>query len=169
MVTLIEAGVVHVGDTRIVAPVVLWAAGVAASLLGRNSGVPCDRAGRVLVQPDLGIPGHPEVFVIGDLASIKDKDGKPVPGLAPAAMQEGKHVAKAIRHDLQAQAPQALRLLATRAHFATIGRNAAIASVRQNSHLRIHRLAVVAVSSTSSSSSDSATACWSSSSGSGHT
>jgi len=126
MVTLIEPGVVHVGDTCIVAPVVLWAAGVAASPLGKQLGVPCDRAGRVLVQPDLSIPGHPEVFVIGDLASIKDKDGKPVPGLAPAAMQEGKCVAKAIRHDLQGKAREPFDYW-DKGTLATIGRNAAIA------------------------------------------
>ena len=126
MVTLIEPGVVHVGDTCIVAPVVLWAAGVAASPLGKSLGVPCDRAGRVLVQPDLSIPGHPEVFVIGDLASIKDKDGKPVPGLAPAAMQEGKYVAKAIRHDLQGK-PRKPFDYWDKGTLATIGRNAAIA------------------------------------------
>ena len=126
MVTLIEAGVVHVGDTRIVAPVVLWAAGVAASPLGKKLGAPCDRAGRVLVQPDLSIPGHPEVFVIGDLASIKDEHGKPVPGLAPAAMQEGKYVAKTIRDDLQDKPREPFHYW-DKGTLATIGRNAAIA------------------------------------------
>ena len=146
MVTLIEPGVVHVGDTCIVAPVVLWAAGVAASPLGKRLGVPCDRAGRVLVQPDLSIPGHPEVFVIGDLASIKDKDGKPVPGLAPAAMQEGKYVAKADPPRSTRQAPQALRLLG-QGHAGHHRSQRRHRPVRQNSHLRIHRLAVVAVHS----------------------
>ena len=72
---------------------VLWAAGVAASPLGRTLGVPLDRAGRVLVEPDLTIPGHPNVYVIGDLAHF-EQDGKPVPGVAPAAMQMGKHAAR---------------------------------------------------------------------------
>ncbi|HZS99063.1 MAG TPA: NAD(P)/FAD-dependent oxidoreductase, partial [Terriglobales bacterium] len=94
--------------------------------LGKKLGVPCDRAGRVLVQPDLSIPGHPEVFVIGDLASIKDKDGKSVPGLAPAAMQEGKYVAKAIRHDLQGKPREPFHYW-DKGTLATIGRNAAIA------------------------------------------
>ena len=101
MVTVVEAGAVHVGNTRIVAPVILWAAGVAASPLGKKLGVPCDRAGRVLVQPDLSIPGRPEVFVIGDLASLKDEQGQQIPGVAPVAIQEGKYVAQAIRRDLE--------------------------------------------------------------------
>jgi NADH dehydrogenase len=141
MVTLIEAGVVHVGDTRIVAPVVLWAAGVAASLLGKKLGVPCDRAGRVLVQPDLSIPGHPEVFVIGDLAYIKDKDGKPVPGLAPAAMQEGKYVANHPPGSTRKPASPSTTGIRPRHHRPQRRHR----TVRQNSHLRIHRLAVVAV------------------------
>jgi NADH dehydrogenase len=126
MVNLIEAGVVHYGGTKIVAPVILWAAGVAASPLGKKLGVPIDRAGRVLVQPDLSIPGHPEVFVIGDLASIKDKHGQPVPGLAPAAIQEGKYVAKAIRYDLAGKAREPFHYW-NKGTLATIGRNAAIA------------------------------------------
>jgi NADH:ubiquinone reductase (H+-translocating) len=130
MVTLIEAGVVHVGDTRIVAPVILWAAGVAASPLGRKLGAPCDRAGRVPVQPDLSIPGHPEVFVIGDLASIKDKHGQPVPGLAPAAIQEGKFVAKTIRRDLAGKPREPFNYW-DKGTLATIGRNAAIAKFGQ--------------------------------------
>ena len=126
LVTLIEAGVVHVGDTRIVAPVVLWAAGVAASPLGKKLGAPCDRAGRVLVQPDLSITGHPEVFVIGDLASIHQKNGQPVPGLAPAAIQEGKYVAKTIRRELDGKARQPFHYW-DKGTLATIGRNAAVA------------------------------------------
>ena len=79
MVTRIEPGAVWVGNEKIPAPVILWAAGVAASPLGRKLGVPVDRAGRVLVQPDLSIPGHPEVFVIGDLAALNDENGKLLP------------------------------------------------------------------------------------------
>jgi NADH:ubiquinone reductase (H+-translocating) len=126
MVTQVEAGVVHVGDTRIVAPVILWAAGVAASPLGRMLGVPCDRAGRVLVRPDLSIPGHPEVFVIGDLASLKDEHGKQIPGLAPVAIQEGKYVAKTIRRDLARQARKDFHYW-DKGTLATIGRAAAVA------------------------------------------
>ena len=98
--TQIEPGAVYAGTTRLPATVVLWAAGVAASSLGKSLGAPVDRAGRVLVQPDLSLPGHPEVFVIGDLASLKDEQGKLLPGVAPVAMQEGTFVAKLIRREL---------------------------------------------------------------------
>ena len=92
VVTQIEPGAVYAGSTRLPATVVLWAAGVAASPLGKCLGVPIDRAGRVLVQPDLSIPGRPEVFVIGDLASLKNEHGKMLPGVAPTAIQQGRFV-----------------------------------------------------------------------------
>jgi NADH dehydrogenase len=101
-VTKIEPGAAYAGNTRLAATVVLWAAGVAASPLGKSLGVPVDRAGRVLVQPDLSLPGHSEVFVIGDLAALKDESGKMLPGVAPVAIQEGRFVAKLIRRELQA-------------------------------------------------------------------
>ena len=125
LVTMIEPGVVHVGDKQIIAPVILWAAGVAASPLGKVLGAPCDRAGRVLVQPDLSIPGHPEVFVIGDLASLKDEHGRLVPGLAPAAIQEGRYVAKTIRNELSGR-PRKNFHYWDKGTLATIGRNAAV-------------------------------------------
>src|SRR5208282_893832 len=103
VVTRIEPGAVWAGDQRISAAVVLWAAGVAASPLGRKLGVPIDRAGRVFVQPDLSIPGHPEVFVIGDLAALKDENGKMLPGVAPVAIQQGDWVADTIARDLENQ------------------------------------------------------------------
>jgi NADH:ubiquinone reductase (H+-translocating) len=90
LVTQVEPGCVHVGESKQPATVILWAAGVAASPLGKKLGAPVDRAGRVLVNPDLSIPGHPEVFVVGDLAALKDENGKWLPGVAPVAMQEGK-------------------------------------------------------------------------------
>src|SRR2546421_8723371 len=93
MVTRIVPGAVWVADERVPAAVTLWAAGVAASPLGKKLGAPVDRAGRVLVNPDLTLPGHPEVFVVGDLAALKDKSGKWLPGLAPVAMQQGKTTA----------------------------------------------------------------------------
>jgi NADH dehydrogenase len=102
IVTQIEPGAVFVGNTRFPATVILWAAGVAASPLGKSLGVPTDRAGRVLVQPDLSVPGHPEVFVIGDLAALKDEQGKLLPGVAPVAIQQGQFVAKLIRQELEA-------------------------------------------------------------------
>ena len=130
MVTQVEAGVVHLGETRVPATVVLWAAGVAASPLGKKLSVAVDRAGRVPVNPDLSLPGHAEVFVIGDLAAAKDERGKPLPGVAPVAIQQGKFVAKLIREEVRL----ATRLN-TRPQFhywdkgslATIGRAAAVA------------------------------------------
>jgi NADH dehydrogenase len=103
-VTQIEPGAVHAGNTRLPATVILWAAGVAASPLGKNLGAPIDRAGRVLVQPDLSVAGHPEVFVIGDLAALKDEHGKMLPGVAPVAIQQGRFVAKVIRAELESHA-----------------------------------------------------------------
>jgi NADH dehydrogenase len=126
LVNLVEPGAVRYGDTRIVAPVILWAAGVAASPLGKKLGSPCDRPGRVLVQPDLSIPGHPEVFVIGDLASLKDEHGQQLPGVAPVAIQEGRYVAKTIRHDLAGEPREAFHYW-DKGSLATIGRNAAVA------------------------------------------
>lgn len=106
---------------------VLWAAGVQGSPLARTLGVPLDHAGRVVVAPDLTIPGAPEVFVVGDLAAIK-QNGKLVPGLAPAAMQGGRHAAKAILATLQGK-PRPLFHYVDKGSLATIGRAAAVAEV----------------------------------------
>lgn len=108
---------------------VLWAAGVAASPLGALLGAPLDRAGRVQVNPDLTLPGHPEVFVAGDLASVARPDGRPVPGVAPAAKQMGSHVARGIRARLSGQASKAF-VYADYGNLATIGRMAAVVDVR---------------------------------------
>ena len=126
LVTKVEPGAVYVGETRIPAAVTLWAAGVAASPLGKKLGVPVDRAGRVLVNPDLSIPGHPEVFVVGDLAALKDKDGKWLPGLAPVAMQQGKAAAHNIERDMNHQARKDFSYF-DKGTLATIGRAAAVA------------------------------------------
>ena len=126
MVTGIEPGAVRMGGSRIVAPVILWAAGVAASPLGKKLGAPCDRAGRVLVQPDLSVPGHPEVFVIGDLAALKDEQGKMLPGVAPVAIQEGKYVGNLIRNELRGKPRQNFHYW-DKGSLATIGRAAAVA------------------------------------------
>ncbi len=115
---------VQLGDTRIAARTVLWAAGVAASPLARDLEVPLDRAGRVLVEPDLSVPGHPLIFVAGDLASIQ-YDGKPVPGVAPAAKQMGRHVARAILARLRGSTPAPFRYRDF-GNLATIGRMAAV-------------------------------------------
>jgi NADH dehydrogenase len=126
LVTQVEPGAVRFGETRMVAPVILWAAGVAASPLGKKLGVPCDRAGRVFVQPDLTLPGHPEVFVIGDLAALKDENGKMLPGVAPVAIQQGKYVAKTIHRDLRREPRQNFKYW-DKGSLATIGRAAAVA------------------------------------------
>jgi NADH dehydrogenase len=126
-VTGIDGNGVSLGQERIRARTVLWAAGVAASPLPRTLGVPLDRAGRVLVDPTLSIPGHDEVFVIGDLAVI-EQDGKPVPGVAPAAIQMGRHAALNIRLALAAQ-PRAAFRYRDKGSFATIGRGKAVGDV----------------------------------------
>ena len=130
VVSQIEPGFVMAGTTRLPATVVLWAAGVAASSLGKKLGAPVDRAGRVMVQPDLSIPGHPEVFVIGDLATLKGEHGKTLPGVAPVAIQQGKYVAKLIGAELESPGPAASRPpfhYWDKGSLATIGRAAAVA------------------------------------------
>lgn len=129
-VTQIEPGAVYAGETRLPATVVLWAAGVAASPLGKKLGAPVDRAGRVLVQPDLSIPGHSEEFVIGDLAALKDGHGKMLPGVAPVAIQQGRFVAKVIRQELESSRSGSSRPAFHywgKGSLATIGRAAAVA------------------------------------------
>ena len=123
-VAAIDGEGVQLGEERIAARTVLWAAGVAASPLARALGVPLDRAGRVIVQPDLSVPGHPDIFIAGDLASLQF-NGKPVPGVAPAAKQMGRHVAQAIRARLQGRAPTPFRYRDF-GNLATIGRMAAV-------------------------------------------
>lgn len=118
---------VDVGDTRIAARTVLWAAGVMGSGFGRALGVPLDRAGRVVVEPDLSVPGHPEVFVVGDLASLS-VGGKQVPAVAPAAMQEGKHAAANILRALRGE-PRLPFAYRDKGSLATIGRSAAVADL----------------------------------------
>ncbi|WP_290891006.1 NAD(P)/FAD-dependent oxidoreductase [Arenimonas sp.] len=123
-VTAIDAAGVDVGGTRIAARTVLWAAGVAASPLGRQLGLDTDRAGRVPVAADLSLPAHPEVFVVGDLASVAS-GGRPVPGVAPAAKQMGAHAAAVIRDRLRGAPGQPFRYR-DYGNLATIGRMAAV-------------------------------------------
>jgi NADH:ubiquinone reductase (H+-translocating) len=127
-VTRIEPGAVWAGSEKILAPVVLWAAGVAASPLGRKLGAPVDRAGRVLVNPDLSLPGHSQVFVIGDLAALKDENGKLLPGVAQVAIQQGGWVAETISRDIENQ-PRRSFHYHDKGSLATIGRAAAVAQI----------------------------------------
>jgi NADH dehydrogenase len=128
MVTGIDdRGVTHVGGL-IPTRTVIWAAGVAASSLGKSLGVPLDRVGRVIVNPDLSVPGAPEVFVIGDLALILGSDGRPVPGLAPAAMQEGRHAARNVIRAIRGERLKPFGYI-DKGTLATIGRGAAVAEI----------------------------------------
>ena len=126
-VTAIDGDGVCLGETRLDACTVLWAAGVAASPLGRRLDAPVDRAGRVRVAADLSLPAHPEVFVVGDLACIERTDGTLVPGVAPAAKQMGRHVARRIRARLDADSTPAPFHYKDHGALATIGRMAAVA------------------------------------------
>jgi NADH dehydrogenase len=130
MVTNIEPGTVWLGNESIPAAVVLWAAGVQASSLGKKLDAPLDRAGRVMVNRDLSIPGHPEVFVVGDLASLKDAKGNLLPGVAPTALQEGRAAAKNIARDLEGKARKDFHYL-DKGILATIGRASAVAQIRK--------------------------------------
>lgn len=128
LVTDIEANAVYIGEERIPARNMVWAAGVAASPLGSRLGAPTDRAGRVRVEPDLSVPGHPEVFVIGDLAALLQEDGRPLPGLAPVAMQQGDAAAANILRTLRDE-PREPFEYDDRGSMATIGRGAAVAEI----------------------------------------
>lgn len=128
-VTHIDASGYALGSTRIQSRTILWAAGVAASPLGALLPAARDRAGRVLVEPNLSIKNHPEVFVIGDLASIQ-QDGKPVPGVAPAAKQMGAYVAKLIRARVKRTTTPKPFHYADYGNLATIGRMAAVVDLR---------------------------------------
>jgi NADH:ubiquinone reductase (H+-translocating) len=127
-VTEIGADHVRAGDERVYAGTVLWAAGVRASPLSRTLGVLLDREGRVVVEPDLSIPDHPEVFVLGDQASFRQTDGTVVPGVAPAAIQQGRHAAQNVLHDLRGEQREPFVYL-DKGIMATIGRASAVAQV----------------------------------------
>jgi NADH dehydrogenase len=120
-----DQGVIY-GDQPLAAKVILWAAGVRASSAAAWAGLPADNAGRAKVEPDLTAPGHPEIFVIGDTATIDAWHGKPVPGIAPAAKQQGMHVARTIRQRLGGDsAPRNFRYQHS-GNLATIGKRAAV-------------------------------------------
>lgn len=124
-VTGIDADGVRVGDERIVAKTVLWAAGVQASPLGALLGASTDRSGRVSVNGELSIAGHPEIFVAGDLASAVDSKDRPLPGIAPVALQQGRYIGRTIRNELAGK-PRAPFAYVDKGQMATIGRSRAI-------------------------------------------
>lgn len=126
-VTSIDAAEVRIGDETLRTRTVIWAAGVAASPLGRALGVPVDRVGRVPVAEDLSVPGYPTIFVAGDLAAVSGRHG-PVPGIAPAAKQMGMHAAASIRARLAGR-PSARFSYRDQGLLATIGRGAAVVAL----------------------------------------
>jgi len=126
IVTAVEPGRIKIGDEWITTDVTLWATGVAASSLGKKLGVETDRAGRVSIETDLSLPGHPEVFVIGDISVLTDANGTRVPGLAAAAVQQGKTAAENILRDLRGE-KRVLFKYRNRGNMATIGRHRAVA------------------------------------------
>ena len=129
VVTSVADGEVRIGDERITARSIFWAAGNAASPLGGQLGVALERGGRIRPDPDLSLPGHPEVFIAGDLA-IVDQSGRTVPAVAPAAMQQGVLAAENIVRAVRGQPRRPFRYV-DKGDLATIGRNRAVASFRQ--------------------------------------
>ncbi|MEZ5283596.1 MAG: NAD(P)/FAD-dependent oxidoreductase [Vicinamibacterales bacterium] len=125
-VSAIEPGRVRIGDEVIETETVLWAAGVQASPLGRSLGVPLDKSGRVAVAEDLAVPNHPDIFVVGDLASFTHQTGHPLPGVAQVAKQMGTHAARNAIRRLAGEPTRPFHYVDP-GNLATIGRNAAIA------------------------------------------
>ena len=125
---LTEAGV-QVDGEFIPCRVKIWAAGNNASFVGKTLGAPVDRLGRVVVNPDLTVPGHPEVQVIGDLANFSHQTGHPLPGVSPVAMQQGRHAARNILGMIEERKPQRFRYF-DKGSMATIGRNKAVADLK---------------------------------------
>jgi NADH dehydrogenase len=124
-VTGVDAEGVDVGAERIQTATTLWAAGVQASSLAKQLGAPLDRSGRVRVEPDLSVPGHPEIFAIGDVALALGPSGAPLPGMAPVAKQQGAHVVRMLRRELAGEAREPFHYR-DRGQMATIGRSKAI-------------------------------------------
>jgi NADH dehydrogenase len=127
-VTALREGAVVIGNQRISAETILWAAGVTASHVAASLDTPLDQAGRVLVEPDLSVHGHPELFVIGDLAAFTHQTGHPLPGLAPVAIQQGEHAARNIMLRCQGRPSRPFHYV-DRGTMATIGRAKAIADL----------------------------------------
>jgi NADH dehydrogenase len=127
-VTSIEPGRVTLGHEAIESQTVLWAAGVTASPLAKSLAVPLDRAGRVPIEPDLTLPGHPEVSVIGDLAVFTHQGGNPLPGVCPVAIQQGRHAARNILRMIEGSPTESFRYW-DKGNLATIGRAKAVADL----------------------------------------
>ena len=127
IVTTVDHDGVKIGEERISAQTVLWAAGVAASPLVKSLGVPMDRAGRVLAEPTLTIPGRQDGFVAGAVCALQ-QDGKPLPGVAQVAMQEGTHAARNVARAVRGQALEPFRYK-NYGNMAVIGRAAAVADI----------------------------------------
>lgn len=131
----IREGAVVVNGQTLAAGTIIWSAGVSASPLAKTLGVPLDRSGRILGEPDLSVPGHPGVFAVGDTVAINDSEGKPVPGVAPAAMQMGKYVARLLEEEIAASASGTVPPLrqpfkyVDKGSMATIGRSKAVAKL----------------------------------------
>lgn len=136
-VTGITADSVSIGDEVIPAAAIIWGAGVQASPAATWLGVESDRAGRVLVRPDMTVPDHPDIYVIGDTASVEGKDGKPVPGVAPAAKQQGQYVARRLRAIARGGKPRRAFRYKNYGNLATIGRKRAVADFGRT---RLHGL-----------------------------
>jgi NADH dehydrogenase len=127
-VTAIGDGFADIGSERLEAGTIFWAAGVAASPIARSLGVPLDRVGRVLVNPDLSAPGHPELFVIGDLAAFPHQTGQPLPGVAQVAIQQGRCAAENILSAIHGGKPETFHYRDP-GNLAVLGRGAAIADL----------------------------------------
>ncbi len=128
MVTNVDRNGVQIGNERIEAATVLWAAGVRAIGLGRKMGVEIDHSGRIIVEEDLSIPGHPEIFVGGDQAHFSHHTDQPLPGMAPVALQQGRAIGKNILSELKGKERKPFRYL-DKGQMATIGRNKAIVEI----------------------------------------
>jgi len=127
-VTSIDEDGIVVGEERIAAKTVIWSAGVAASPAGQWLGAETDRAGRVKVLSDLSVPGHPNIFVIGDTSTLQ-QDGKPLPGIAPVAMQEGRYVASVIADRVAGKGVKRPFHYRDKGNLATVGRSYAIVDI----------------------------------------
>ena len=130
MVTNITAEGAQVGDDFIAASNIIWAAGNQASPLLQTLDIPLDRQGRAIVESDLSIPEHPEIFVIGDAASARSKEGMPLPAIAPTAIQQGKYVGKMISRQIPKEKRRPFKYF-DKGGLATIGKNRAVGFFRK--------------------------------------